>query len=98
MAATTTGAQALPERLVVEGAIYLEVDDPEDTARALRAEVERAGGRVLSERVDGAAESWRANIRVRLPPPQVQVVVGWLDRQGDITSKRIEAATFSELI
>jgi hypothetical protein len=98
VAATTTGAQALPERLVVEGAIYLEVDDPEDTARALRAEVERAGGRVLSERVDGAAESWRANIRVRLPPAQVQVVVGWLDRQGDITSKRIEASDVSRTL
>ena len=102
VAATTTGAQALPERLVVEGAIYLEVDDPEDTARALRAEVERAGGRVLSERVservDGAAESWRANIRLRLPPAQVEVVVGWLDRQGDITSKRIEASDVSRTL
>ncbi len=98
VAATTTGAQALPERLVVEGAISLEVDDPEETARALRAEVERAAGRVLSERVDGAAESWRANIRVRLPPQQVEVVVGWLDRQGDITSKRIEASDVSRTL
>jgi hypothetical protein len=98
VAATTTAAQALPERLVVEGAIFLEVDDPEDTARALRAEVERAGGRVLSERVDGAAESWRANIRLRLPPQQVEMVVSWLDRQGDITSKRIEASDVSRTL
>jgi len=98
VAATTTAAQALPERLVVEGAVDLEVDDPEQTARALRREVERAGGRVLSERVDGAAESWRASIRLRLPPPQVEVVVGWLDRQGDITSKRIEASDVSRTL
>ncbi len=97
-AATETAASALPERLVVEGAVHLEVDDPEATARALRREVERAGGRVLSERVDGAAESWRASIRLRLPPPQVEVVVAWLDRQGDITSKRIEASDVSRTL
>ena len=97
-AATETAARSLPERLVVEGAVFLEVDDPEATARALRQEVERAGGRVLSERVDGAAESWRASIRLRLPPPQVEIVVAWLDRQGDITSKRIEATDVSRTL
>jgi Domain of unknown function (DUF4349) len=89
---------ATPERVVVEGALDLEADDPEQVARALRGEVERLGGRVVSETVDGAAASWRALIRLRLPPAQVNAAVAWLERQGDVTSKRIESADVSRTL
>jgi hypothetical protein len=88
----------LPERLVVEGAISLEAEDPESTARELRAEVDRMGGRVVSEQVDGAAQSWRAHIRMRLPPGSVDEVVAWLERQGEVTSKRIAATDVSRAL
>ena len=91
-------AAPLPERVVVEGAVELEVEDPERAADGLRGEIERLGGRVVSEKVDGAARSWRAQIRVRLPPERVDEVVAWLDRQGEITSKRIEAADVSRTL
>jgi Domain of unknown function (DUF4349) len=84
--------------VVVEGSLDLEADDPEKVARALRGEVERLGGRVVSERVDGAAASWRALIRLRLPPAQVDAAVAWLERQGDVTSKRIESTDVSRTL
>jgi hypothetical protein len=90
--------QALPEQLVVQGSVSLQVDDPEKTASALREEVARVGGRVVSEQVDGAAESWRAQIRLRLPPAGVQSVTDWLERHGEIISKRIEASDVSRTL
>jgi Domain of unknown function (DUF4349) len=102
---TTTGAAAsestvpvLPEQLVVEGSIDLEVEEPERTARALRDEVDRLGGRVVSEKADGAAESWSALLRLRLPPGQVDAVVDWLERQGEVTSKQLQATDVSRTL
>lgn len=92
---TTT---AIPEQMVVQGTLDLEVEDAERTARALRDEAERLGGRVVSESVDGAEPAWRATIRLRMPPAQVDAVVAWLDGQGDIVSKRIEAADVSRIL
>lgn len=96
--AEVAGPPALPERLVIQGGVDLQVEDPERTAGGLRAEVDRLGGRVVSERTDGAAESWRAYLRLRLPPDRVAEVVGWLERQGEVTSKRIEAADVSRTL
>lgn len=97
-AIAANSAPTLPEQLVVEGSISLEAEDPERTARELRAEVERIGGRVVSERVDGAAESWRAYLRLRLPPAQVEPAVTWLERQGEVTRKRITATDVSRTL
>jgi Domain of unknown function (DUF4349) len=97
-AAEADAVAAARDRVVVEGALDLEADDPEKVARALRGEVERLGGRVVSERVDGAAASWRALIRLRLPPAQVDAAVAWLERQGEVTSKRIESTDVSRTL
>ncbi len=97
-AAQVAGPPALPERVVIQGSIDLQVEDPERSAAGLRAEVERMGGRVVSERTDGAAESWRAQLRLRLPPDRVDPVVAWLEGQGDVTGKRIEAADVSRTL
>ncbi|HKE15964.1 MAG TPA: DUF4349 domain-containing protein [Kofleriaceae bacterium] len=88
----------IPERQVVEGAVDLVAEDPEKTARGLHEEVEGLGGRVVTEQVDGASTSWRATIRVRLPPAKVDAVVAWLDDQGDISSKRIQATDVSRTL
>src|SRR3954465_2136201 len=54
-----TGATPMiPEALVIEGSISLEVGEISDIVPALRAQVEAAGGRVISENVSGAETSW----------------------------------------
>jgi hypothetical protein len=88
----------LPERLVVQGQVTLEAEDPQSTASALRAEVDRRGGRVVSETVSGAARSWSAHLRLRLPPAAVAEVVAWIERQGDVTSKNLEATDVSRTL
>lgn len=104
-AATPTGGstavaapQPIPEKMVIEGWIQVEVEDAAATAAALRAEVEKLGGRIISERLDGAATSWSASIKLRLPPAQVGPALGWLEDQGDVTSKRIDAQDVSRTL
>ena len=90
--------QPIPEKMVIEGWISVEVEDAAATAAALRAEVEKLGGRIISERLDGAATSWSASIKLRLPPAQVGPAIGWLEDQGDVTSKRIDAQDVSRTL
>ena len=91
-------AATLPEQLVVEGRISIEVEDAAHTASALRTWVGAAGGRVVSDQVDGAAQSRHAALKLRLPPAQVDPLVAWLDKQGDITSKQIQATDVSRTL
>jgi hypothetical protein len=98
VAQSQAATPVIPERQVVEGAVAIEAEDPEKTARALHDEVESLGGRVVTEQIDGASASWRANIRLRLPPDKVDEVVAWLDGQGDMTSKRIQATDVSRTL
>src|SRR6188508_70252 len=80
----------LKEQLVVEAWLSVEVENASETASALRALVEKSEGRIVSEQVYGAAESWSASIQLRLPPRAVNSVIDWLGDQGDVTSKRIQ--------
>ena len=85
----------IAEQMVVEGSIALEVDNIADIVPALRAQVEAAGGHIASEVVSGAAQSWSAQLKLRLPPAKVQDVVTFLASRGDITSKNISATDVS---
>lgn len=85
----------LPEQLVVEGSLAVEVTEVGDLVSALRAQVEAAGGRVITEQVSGGETSWYANLTLRLPPAQVEPIVAWLAGRGDITDKRINATDVS---
>ncbi|HUS67020.1 MAG TPA: DUF4349 domain-containing protein [Kofleriaceae bacterium] len=96
--ASSAVAAPIPEKMVIEGWIQVEVEDAAATAEALRAEVEKLGGRIISERLDGAATSWSASIKLRLPPAQVGPAIGWLEDQGDVTSKRIDAQDVSRTL
>src|SRR5262245_57548803 len=78
-----------PEKLVVEGTLRVEVREVGDLVPALRRHVDGLGGRVLTEEVSGAETSWRATLRVRVPPDRVDAVVDWLAHHGEITDKRI---------
>ena len=94
----TTPSPVLKEQLVVEAWLSVQVEDASATARALREVVEKSGGRVTSEQVTGAAESWSASISLRLPPGSVGSVIDWLGSQGEITSKRIQGTDVSKTL
>jgi len=87
---------AIPEALVIEGTLGVEVGEINDIVPSLRATVESLGGRVVSEEVSGAEQSWSAQLKLRLPPDKVETVVGFLAGRGDITTKRINATDVSK--
>lgn len=89
-------AMQIPEAMVIEGTLSLEVEEIKDVVPALRAQVEAVGGRIINENVSGAATSWSANIRLRLPPEKVQQVVDFLGTRGEITAKNISATDVSK--
>jgi hypothetical protein len=93
-----TASPVLKEQVVVEAWLSVQVEDASETARALRALVEKSEGRVVSEQVSGAAESWSASMQLRLPPRAVSSVVDWLNGQGEITSKRIQGTDVSKTL
>src|SRR5262245_59552246 len=92
-APTTT---QIPEQLVIEGTLTVEVEETTDVRPSLRALVEGAGGRVINEVVSGAEKSWNAQIKIRVPPNKVDDVVGFLAKRGEITDKRITATDVSK--
>lgn len=103
----TTGAPAqdgspttlqIPEQLVVEGSLEVEVNEVGDLVAGLRAQVEAAGGRIITEQVYGGETSWSASIKVRLPPDQVEPTITWLAKRGDIVRKSINATDVSRTL
>jgi hypothetical protein len=100
VAGSATGGPAvatqIPEALVIEGSISLEVEEINDIVPALRAQVEAAGGRVINENVSGAETSWSAQLKLRLPPGKVEDVAAFLAKRGVITSKNISSTDVSK--
>lgn len=86
----------IPEALLIEGAISLEVDEINDVVPALRAQVEAAGGRVINEAVSGGERSWSAQLKLRLPPTKIEEVVAFLAKRGEITSKHVTTTDVSK--
>jgi hypothetical protein len=100
-ATVATGTEQVPvlkEQLVVEAWLSVEVENAEATTTALHALVEKSEGRIVSEQVSGAAESWSASIQLRLPPRAVNSVIDWLGQQGEVTSKRIQGTDVSKTL
>lgn len=95
-ASTTPIATQIPEQMVIEGTIEVQVSEIGDVVPALHTAVEQAGGRVITEAVTGAEQSWTAQLKLRLPPDKVNDVVGFLGKRGDIVSKRITATDVSK--
>lgn len=96
--AVQAAGPVLKEQLVIEAWMSIEVEDAAATARALRELVEKSEGRVVSEQLSGAAQSWSASIQLRLPPRSVSSVIDWLGRQGDVTSKRVQGTDVSKTL
>ncbi len=89
-------ATQIPEALVIEGSISLEVEEINDIVPALRAQVEAAGGRVINENVSGAETSWSAHLKLRLPPGKVEDIASFLAKRGEITSKNLSSTDVSK--
>lgn len=95
-AAISEAAAMTKQELVVEGRVTAEVDDVATVAKTLRDKIEAGGGRVVSETGMGGATSWRVSLKVRLAPGGVDELVSWLDAQGEILSKQIQAQDVSK--
>ncbi len=89
-------ATAIPEQLVIEGSMTLEVDEIKDLVPSLRALVTGLGGRIINESVTGAELSWTAELKLRIPPDKVEEVADFLAKHGQVTSKRISATDVSK--
>lgn len=81
-----------PEKLVVEAWIAMRVDDPAKATAEIRAKVEAAGGRVISENVIGPQnKASSAAMELRVPPLEAAGFQSWLGSKGLIESRRVMA-------
>jgi hypothetical protein len=96
--AATAAPAALPEQLVVEGWIGLEVDDVQKTAIAIREQVVASGGRVVSENLGGSGDGWSGDLEIRLPPQRAASFLGWLEKAGDVRSRRVQGTDVSRTL
>lgn len=81
-----------PEKLVIEAWIDLKVGDPGRSATEIRAKVEAAGGRVISENVIGPQDhASSAAMELRVPPLEAAGFQSWLASRGVIESRRVMA-------
>lgn len=81
-----------PEKLVVEAWIEMRVDDPAKATAEIRAKVEAAGGRVISENVIGPQDkASSAAMELRVPPLEAAGFQSWLAAKGLVQSRRVLA-------
>jgi hypothetical protein len=84
------------EKLVVTGSLRISVDDGPDMVVALRAFVAGIGGRVVHEDLVGRDRTWYGELRLRVPPEQLNPLLDWIGKQGDVDQRRIEATDVSK--
>ena len=92
-----SAAQAILDKkhMVIEGWLQIEVEQVAETSAKIRAQVEGMGGRVMEEQVGGDSASRYGTIRVKLPPGETDGFVGWIEKLGDLRSKRIQSTDVS---
>lgn len=90
-------AQAILARkhLVIEGWLQIEVERVDETAATIRTQVESMGGRVMDEQLSGDSSSRYGTIRVKIPPGETDGFVGWIEKLGELRSKRIQSTDVS---
>jgi hypothetical protein len=88
-----------PEKLVIEAWLEIQADDVAQASGAIRARVEAAGGRVVSENIVGAGSAASsAALELRVPPAQAMGVVTWLGAVGTVESRRVLASDVSKTL
>lgn len=96
--AAPVAASTLPEQLVIDGSLQLEVGKIENLIAELRAQVEQAGGGITEEEVSGLDAGWSARITLRVPPPQLPAIITWLGSRGDITDKKLSSTDVAKTL
>ncbi len=91
-----SSTQAMPEALVIEGAITARVDEVGKATEEIRERVSAAGGRIIEERGQGAATGWNTFIKLRVEPEGLHGLVEWLGENTEIVSKTISAEDVSK--
>ena len=87
---TTVAPTSTPlpeEKLVIEGWLQVVAEDLPAVVAAARPAAEQYGGRITGEEISRN----RAQLKVRLPPHQVRPFIAWLEKQGEITERRLTA-------
>ena len=84
------------EKIVVTGSLRVSVDDGPKAVAALRTYLQGIGGRVVHEDLVGRDRQWYGELRLRLPPDRVPTFIDWLEGQGDVDQRRIEATDVSK--
>jgi hypothetical protein len=84
-------------QLAITGHVQLETRDVGDVAVALRERTTAAGGHVLHDQVTGA-DVRTARLVVRLPPDELEPMVAWLEGEGRLFDRSIEAEDVSGTI
>lgn len=83
------------KHLVIEGWLALEVERVAETTAKIRAQVESMGGRVMDEQISGDSASRYGTIQVKIPPGETDGFVVWVEKLGDVRSKRIQSMDVS---
>jgi hypothetical protein len=97
-AAVANAAAQVPEELVIEGFVRLEVEDVPAAAAAIRIRVEEAGGRITSENLDGAAEAWTGGMKIRIPPGALDAMWIYFEELGEIRTRRVTSTDVSKVL
>lgn len=87
------------DKLVVEAWVQLSSDDVGKTVAAIRQRVSESKGRVVEEQLSGStAQTSYATLRVRVPSAETTGFLDWLERVGEVTSRRVQATDVSKTL
>jgi hypothetical protein len=86
------------DALVIEGWLRLEVDAVAKAADTLRAKVAEVGGRIVTEELNASDNASYGRIGIRLPPEKALEFLDWLEKQGDVVSRRLQATDVSKTL
>ncbi len=79
------------EMIDVEARVALEVERVASALAQIRALIARSGGQVVNEVLENQPGSSGAALSIRVPTPQVQSVLGELERVGKLLSRKVES-------
>jgi hypothetical protein len=84
--------QVQAPQLVVTGQVEVATADVDGLVHAVRARVQAARGHVMNEEVTGTLrDTPRATLRLRLPAPEVPLLVDWLATQAQVLARHLGA-------
>jgi hypothetical protein len=83
------------DKMVISGTVRVVVGDVAVAVASIEQEVARVGGSVATETFSRGDRSADGQMRLRLPPEAVVPFLAWLERQGKIESRNMQAEDVS---